>query len=112
MKNITIDINIKDIEVFKNLVELLEKYFDNLPKELQDKLKEAEENGINDIDADYALDRFGANSKIETSFKTDKIISINKILKKVKFISDDGCSAIEYPEHFFVKINDTMLVEW
>jgi len=36
----TIDINIKDLELYKNLVELLEKHFDNLPMELKESLKQ------------------------------------------------------------------------
>lgn len=107
-----VQIEIKDLEIFEHLVELINKHFDNLPKELQDNLKEVAENGISDIDADYVIRKYKKIDKIETNFKTNKILTVNKILKKVTYPDDKFNILEDYPASFFIKINDDVLVEW
>lgn len=111
--NFKIDVNVKDIDLFKNLVELLEKHNDDLPTELQESLKSISKNGIKDFtsddfykmfpDADYAL--------VETSFKSTNIIGMNKILKRVEYF-EDGEKLTEYPETFYLKYDSEIIIEW
>lgn len=105
-----IKIELKDIELIKNLIELLEMYFEYLPIDLQKKLKEIEETGLNDFKAeDFKLMYPDADySKLD--FSIDKVLSINKILKKVVYY-DDGVKTI-YPEHFYLRYDDKSIIEW
>lgn len=42
----SIILDVKDIDLFKNLVSLLERHFEDLPEQLQNTLKDISENGI------------------------------------------------------------------
>lgn len=106
-----IKVDIENIEEIKNLVELLEKNFERLPKQLKDSLRDISKHGINDIDAKYVRERWGDDIKIETNFKTDSIISVNRILKKVVYEDDKGVKT-EYPEQLLIKVNGELLVQW
>jgi hypothetical protein len=105
-----LDIKSNDTNLIYNLLELLEKYYDKLPIELQNNLIEISKTGINDIDIDWIIDNFGADYNYESSLKDCRIISFNNILKRVK-IFDKSVETI-YPKHFWVKINDKKIVEW
>ena len=52
VNDLKIDIEIKDIDLVKNLVELLEKYIDVLPQELKNSLYQISGTGLNDFIAD------------------------------------------------------------
>ena len=108
-----VELDVKNIDLFKNLVELLEKHFDDLPVEIQDSLKTISKDGINDFTADDFFDMFPDrdSSKIETSFRTSKIMSINKILRKVVFYEDDKIKT-EYPDSFYLKYDGISILEW
>lgn len=113
-EKLKINIELKDIDLVKNLVELLELHFDNLPIELQNQLKEIEQTGINDFTADD-FNKMFTNidyEKIECTYP--RVLSINKILKKVIIFngySDNG-EEILYPEHFYLKYDGKAIIEW
>lgn len=114
MKDLKLEINIKDLESFKNLIELLEKHFETLPLELQNSLIEVLKEGINDITSDYLEQKGYFNNlpcNIETNFKHKIIFSINKILKKVTYYENEIIKEA-YPEHFYFKINNDTIAEW
>jgi len=108
-----VKIDIKNLDLFKNLVSLLEKHFDDLPKELQESLEEVSKNGVNDFTSDDFYEMFGIpNPELtETSFRTMNIISINKILKKVVFVENLE-KLTEYPETFYLKYDGKTIIEW
>ena len=110
-----IKIELKDIELIKNLVELLEMHFEDLPMNLQKKLKEIEDTGLNDFKAeDFELMYTNADySKLDFSidFSSQKVLlSVNKILKKVTYYND-GVKII-YPEHFYLRYDGKTIIEW
>ena len=49
--------------------------------------------------------------KISTSFHSETILSINKSLKKINYF-EDGKIKESYPETFYIKINNEIIVEW
>ena len=110
-----IKIELQDIELIKNLIELLEMHFENLPIDLQNKLKEIEETGLNDFTADdFKLMYPNADySKLDFSidFSSQKVLlSVNKILKKVTYYND-GVKVI-YPEYFYLRHDGKTIIEW
>ena len=110
-----IKIELQDIKLVKNLLELLEMHFENLPIDLQNKLKEIEETGLNDFKAeDFELMYPNADySKLDFSidFSSRKVLlSVNKILKKVTYYND-GVKII-YPEHFYLRYDGKTIIEW
>lgn len=105
--NNKINIELKDIELIKNLVELLEMHFEDLPIELQNKLKEVEETGVNDFTANDFHSMFPNFDldKLECSYMDT--VKVNKILKKVVTLKETL-----YPEHFYLRYNDKTIIEW
>ena len=114
MKDLKLEVSITDLETFRNLIELLERHFETLPLELQNSLIEVSKEGINDITNKTLSDKGYCNIspyKFKTNFKYKNILSINKILKKVKYI-DNNIYKESYPETFYFKINNEIIVEW
>lgn len=116
MKDLKINIELKDIDLIKNLVELLQTKFSELPKEIQESLMLIEESGINDIDADKFIETYGYDVDYKNNFHSQQIISVNKILKKVCYVERDEnnniLQKVEYPEHFKEWVNDKLVTEW
>jgi len=108
--DLKIDIEIKDIDLVKNLVELLEKYIDDLPQELKNSLYQISGTGLNDFIADDLHNMYPNfdNKKYECS--ENKVISINKILGKV-VVYDNG-EKILYPLNFYLKYDGITIIEW
>lgn len=106
-----VQIKIKDIEEFSNFIELIEKYQYELPIELQKSLAEIAENGCGDIDRDYIEKHYIDATINSNSMGYDNLISINKILKRVKIFKNEKIKKI-YLEHFWFKINDEIVVQW
>jgi len=108
MKN---ELNTNDSDlVVKNLLELFEEYYDDLPSKLQSALKKISESGINDIDDNYITERFPIIEKYESNIHN--VASVNKILKKVVCVVNYNSIKTIYPEHFYLRINNELLVEW
>ena len=105
-----IKIELKDIELIKNLIELLEIHFEDLPIDLQNKLKEIEETGLNDFKTEYFELMYPNADYSKLDYSIDKVLSINKILKKVVYY-DDGVRTI-YPEHFYLRYDGKTIIEW
>lgn len=109
-EQLKINIELRDIGLVKNLVELLELHFDNLPIELQNQLKEIEETGINDFTADDLHSMFpdfdGKKFECSHTFVT----RINKILKRVNVYQDGEIKL--YPEHFYLRYDNKSIIEW
>ena len=106
-----IEIELKDIKLVKNLVELLEIHFNELPKQLQHQLKSISETGLNDFTADDFHKMFPDldQSKIETS--QISVISVNKLLKKCVCFGLEG-EYVVHPEHFYLKYDGKTIIEW
>jgi len=114
--NFKIELNVKNLDLFKNLVELLEKHFDDLPVELQESLKSASENGANDFKAEDLEDMYPEIDfkKVTTSIDNENIYSVNKILKKVVYFRDgnfDEPLSVN-PETFYLKYDGKTIIEW
>jgi len=103
-------VTINGIEVIKDLLELLSKYKDELPMELQKSLELMANEGHGDIDNEYITTHYG-NAKIEHSLEYEHIMSVNKMLKKVK-VFYGGNIKILYPAFFWLKVNDEIIVQW
>lgn len=116
MKKQKIKIELKDIDLVKNLIELLQTKFDELPKDIQESIMQIEEGGLNDIDYDKFIELFGSFDNYENSFHSKEIASVNKILKKVCYIETDTkgniLRKVEYPEHFWCSANGEKVIEW
>jgi len=117
MSEIKIDINVKDIGLVKNLTELLEKHFEDLPVELQESLKELSEKGIKDFTADTLKEMFSELEfkKVDTSIKN--VYKVNKLLKKVVCFKsgehEEGDEFVTlYPETFYLKYDGKTIIEW
>lgn len=81
-----------------------------MSNEIKIELKDIEETGLNDFKTeDFELMYPNADySKLDYSI--DKVLSINKILKKVVYY-DDGVRTI-YPEHFYLRYDGKTIIEW
>lgn len=112
MEKSTIKIDVQNTESFKNLVHLLEKHFEDLPKELRKSILEIEENGLSDFGREeleaYCYIHNIDIEKIELSFTDREVWKINKPLKRLKFA--DG--TFKEVESFSVKCEDHVLIEW
>lgn len=103
----------------KELVETLSEKIDELPVDIQEKLKQIADNDNFEINNDW-LKENGYNPKyidIETSKEGVFIASVNKALKRVRYFSEvDGLLVFdhEYPESFKMKCEKTgrVIVEW
>ena len=109
MKN-KIIIELKNIELVKNLIELLEIHFEDLPIDLQNKLKEVEETGLNDFRTEDFELIYPNIDKSKVDCSIDKVLSVNKILKKVTYY-DDSVKII-YPEHFYLRYDGKTIIGW
>lgn len=105
------EIKVTGIKEIKNLIELLSSHFDELPIQLQTKLKKIESKfGISDITRDI-LDEMYTNGFIEeNSLDLKKVVSVNQVLQRVQ-VWDDGLKSL-YPNHYWTKINGDILAEW
>ena len=104
------EITVKGIREVKNICDLLSKYYEELPKELQDSLVDIEKYGISDIDRDVLDERYPNGFNEQNSLNLKQVISINEVLRKVK-IWDNGLKSL-YPEHFWLKVNEDIIAEW
>ena len=106
----SVDINIADTEMFHNLIELLENYFEDLPRELQRKIKDIENDGLNNIDIEYLNKRFSSIDFEKLECSHGNVVYANKLFKKIcRYL---GQEVITYPEHFYLKYNGEVIVEW
>lgn len=110
VNDLKIDIEIKDIDLVKNLVELLEKYINDLPKELKSSLYEISRTGINDFTADDLHNMYADFDGGKYQCSENKVIRINKILGKV-VVFDNG-EKILYPVNFYLKYDGKTIIEW
>jgi hypothetical protein len=110
MAKLEVEITVKGIREVKNICDLLNKYYEQLPKELQDALVDIEKYGISDIDRDVLVERYPNGFIEQNSLNLKQVISVNKVLKIVKIL-DDGLKTL-YPEHFWLKVNDDIIAEW
>ena len=112
MKNeIKVEISVKGIKEVKNLIDLLSSHFDELPIQLQTKLKKIETKfGISDITRDVLDEMYTNGFTEENSLDLKKVVSVNQVLQRV-IVWDNGLKSL-YPEHFWSKINGDILAEW
>lgn len=108
--DLKIDIEIKDIALVKNLVELLEKYINDLPKELKNSLCEISGTGINDFTAEDLHNMYADFDGNKYQCSEDKVMRINKILGKV--VVFDNVEKTLYPVNFYLKYDGKTIIEW
>jgi len=109
---VNVNVRLQDIDLVKTLIELLGKYEDRLPDELKASINEladssALEFGINDFQR-----LAGTSQKAETDFHTDKIVTVNHVLKRVTFIDTDGVWGIAYPDKFRLGAAGKVFISW
>ena len=110
---ITAVIEIKDIDLVKNLIELLETHYDKLPNELKEQLNIISSEGINDFTYEDAQKIAGSSKiEVETNIYTHKILTVNKILRKVTVLDDNDSIKTIYPVDFYLIVNGTKVIEW
>ncbi len=106
----TLNVNALNIDVIKNLIEAIEKHYEDMPKELRDIMVNLYEAGADDFGVDdyelYIRTNRLKREDIEISHK--KVIKANKHLKKVYYI--DGTS--EHLNNFTIKHEDTLIYGW
>ena len=99
-----------NIDLVKNLVELLEKYINILPQELKKSLYQISGTGLNDFTADDLHNMYPNFDGKKYECSENKVISINKILGKV-VVYDNG-EKILYPLNFYLKNDGITIIEW
>lgn len=112
MAKLQAKIEVQGAEEIKTLIVLLDKYQDDLPGELVGALHD-----LADCDAcEFGVDEFhnaaGVGAKVETDFHTDKILSVNKILRRVRYCGDKNEILEAYPEHFKLGANGHVFIQW
>ena len=108
--DIKVNINIENISLVRNLIELLEKYIEELPQELQDSIYAISGNGLNDFEGEDLRSMYSDFDPSKVDCSEENVIKINKLLKKV-VIFDDGEKEI-YPLSFFLKYDGETIIEW
>lgn len=113
MAKLVTEISVKDIDLVKNLIELLETHYDKLPNELKQQLNIISSEGINDFTYEDAQKIAGSSKiEVETNIYTHKILTVNKILRKVTVLDDNDSIKTIYPVDFYLIINGTKVIEW
>ena len=112
-----IEIDVTNLEVVENFVELVAKYQDELPQELQNSLKEIAELGIQDIDGEYVRKKGSDGAYTSEDSENIKAVNANRILRKVMVMDKTGDRTIIkeiYPNHFWIKDIETheTIEEW
>lgn len=106
-----VEISVKGIKEVKNLIDLLSSHFDELPIQLQSKIKKIESKfGISDITRDVLDEMYPNGFTEENSLDLKKVVSVNQVLQRV-IVWDNGLKSL-YPNHYWTKINGDILAEW
>lgn len=110
-QELKLQIEVKDIESVNTFIEEVQKYYYDLPRELQATLVRFSEKGISGLGVDGFHSRFGKFEKFETSIETNKIIRLNEALKSVTYV-DDFKEITIYPETFWIKLDGKTVIQW
>lgn len=114
MAKLEIPLNVQGMEPVKTLFELITHYYAQLPEGLQKSIVELFE------DSEFVAGEFTANDwrnrgldggDVETDFPTTEIVSVNKILKRVRY-REDGIALEAYPEKFKLGAKGHVIIEW
>lgn len=108
----SVKIEVSGADKVITLINLLDKYSEQLPIELIESLNELANCDQCEFDHDAFINAGGIVGETDTDFHTKKIISVNKILKRVKWLDDDGNECESYPEKFTLKSNSKTLIQW
>ena len=106
-----IGVEIVGIDKVKTLIELLGTNLDKLPEELAASVRECADSTVIEYNVGTITNMGFDLKSIECSIDTKKVMSANKILKRVTVITDYGSGHI-YPEHFWIRCGDQTIVEW
>lgn len=105
-----LSINALNIDLIKNLIEAIEKHYDDMPSDLKEIIRQADETGLRDYTHDdlylYMCKNNIDYSNIEVSHK--EVTKVNKHLKKIYYA--DGTS--EYSNSFTIKHKDVLIYGW
>lgn len=113
MANIKAQISLKDTPAVKTLVELLTKYQDELPEELNQELNVFADCKTFEFTADQYQGMGGKAGGVETDFHTPDILSANPVLKRVRWREGDGYTIhTSYPERFRLGCNGAVFIQW
>lgn len=108
----TVNVRVQGIDLVKTLIELLSKYADRLPDELNASINELTDSSALEFGVDDFQNMAGTSQKAETDFHTDQIITVNHVLKRVTFVDTDGAWGIAYPEKFRLGAAGKVFIQW
>lgn len=109
------DIDIRGMDKVKTLIELLDKYQEQLPDDLKSSLIELADCDTCEFTYKDYLDFGGVIGQAETDFHTTEIISVNPILKRITYAyhgKDGSAKNIEFPERFKLGYNGAVFIQW
>lgn len=117
MTDIKMKLEVQGADKVETLIELLSKHIDSLPVELVNSLKDLADCDACEIGLDQ-LKNLGVNPHDVSCFidneNIDRVVSANKILKRVSMF-DDGVNEIIncYPDNFkMINKEDRQIVGW
>lgn len=99
------------VDKIKTLVELLGNNLDKLPADLAASVRECADSAVIEYNVDTIMNMGFDPKSIECSIDSKKVMSANKILKRVRVFTGHGIGYI-YPEHFWIRCGDQTIVEW
>ena len=107
---LTVKVNTIGNEIVMNLIEAIEKHYEDMPQDLKEIIRQAHETGIKDWGVDDYELYIGKNKidRDEVKFSHDEVLKANKYLKKL-YYADGMC---EYVDSFTVKHGDTLIYGW
>ena len=114
MARLEVPIQVQGLKPVQTMFELLANYYDELPDGLKRSIAELFEDGefvAGEFTVDDWRERGLMGEKVETDFKTDKITSVNKILKRVGYL-EDGIELDAYPEKFKLGARGHVIIQW
>jgi len=106
-----IKVQVQDLDKFKTLIELLGRYQDQLPSDLVTALHDLADSKSIEFGADD-FQKQASGHDIETDFLTDKIVSVNHVLKRVTYLDSFGKFAIAFPDKFTLGIPGKTIISW
>jgi len=109
MAKAKVNIEVTNLDVFETLVETLNKYRDQLPRELKEVLIKVSDQDVLEIDIkEWKRLSGGRYYKDNMGIKDSHVLSINTILRRIKTTKGDL-----YPDSFkaFNESNET-IIEW
>jgi len=111
MASIKLKIDCVGIDKIKTLIQLLGDRINDLPDDLAASVLECADSDTIEYNVDTIMGMGFDLKNIKCSIYDKKVVSANKILKRVRVSGDYGDEYI-YPESFWIRCGDQTIVEW